>query len=388
MSNIECLPNLRMVRENFVRALFLALISLYTARMHAASDSPPEARDATLGQEADAATVRRTLIEAIRDPNADAARLEHLAEVYKSITEADRLSAERESEGRKFFWAQITPLLTSTILAGTLIFQIIQFRLTSKQQADQARTTMELQVNANEDTQWREGLKIFSVDTPIAQQAGIAFLQTFFSNRTYGVQSRHLALQVLVKSHSEIEFIDSFRALFSPIRWSDLDDVVLLDRDISSRYEVLDHYQHRTTTQEADHRLYFVELASIGRQLGTLFRSPKPTGQALDLSVTRFYFTDFSQVKLDGAILTNTGWYSVKLIGADLSNVGSWDGLNWSYTAWWRAHRIRKELLSYLEQYFPFSDKSSDYSDSDPGVNKTSYQAEVARLERAASPTQ
>jgi hypothetical protein len=64
------------------------------------------------------------LIETIRDPNADAARLEHLALVYKAVTEADTLSAERKSEKHKFFWTQITPLLTSTILAATLVWCI------------------------------------------------------------------------------------------------------------------------------------------------------------------------------------------------------------------------------------------------------------------------
>jgi uncharacterized protein YjbI with pentapeptide repeats len=241
---------------------------------------------------------------------------------------------------------------------------------------------MELQVNANDDTQWREGLKILGVDTPVAQQAGVAFLRTYFSDRRYGAPSRHLALQVLAKSHSEIEFSDLFKALFSPIQWSGLDDVVLLDRDISDRYLVLEK-NPRTATQKADKSLLYAELVFLGRQVAPLFKSSKPTEQTLDLSGAGFYSSDFSWTKLDGAILNNTGWYWVKLIGADLSNVKSWDGSNWNYTAWWRAHRIKRELLDHLKQYFPFTE-SSDYTDSDPGVTKESYLAQVARLENAA----
>lgn len=90
--------------------------------------------------------MRNFIVEALKDPETEIARVERLTRIYKSVTAADKFDAEGDkicsevktqgktakAEASKFFWTQSTPVPTSVVLAATFIFQMAQFRTTSK----------------------------------------------------------------------------------------------------------------------------------------------------------------------------------------------------------------------------------------------------------------
>lgn len=132
-------------------------------------------------------------------------------EIAKSIQERKRLSldidklslecdtARLENKfGRTRFIATIlTPILAVITTAAAIVFQAYQFRINSRFQSEQLKTTTELEVAKDEDEKWRELMKAVSFNDSKSALVGALAVEGFFSSKYYSRESRSIATALL-----------------------------------------------------------------------------------------------------------------------------------------------------------------------------------------------
>jgi Pentapeptide repeats (8 copies) len=311
--------------------------------------------------------------------------------------DADRKKVERDlidshHSLKKDMLVAATPLVTTAILAGTLVFQIYQAREQAKEarSADaEKREELTRQAQQAEQVRFTDALKLIQTSEKISPAA---MLLNTFTAEPQRSAARQMVLKLMVRAKSESDFEDLFSGNIEPITYADLPILIQLNRSITSRYMPLAIVNSTThlidtssfdTQKKDDFDLLVSEIQFTSQKIGFLLERPRPTTSELDLSNT-----SLSGIKIRGANLRNAdisgiSMTSVELDGSDLSDIKKFQNSYFYYTAWWRVSRIGKPLLTYLMEHSPYQ-KGDPYPDA-LSVTNDDYLTNVTRLESTAT---
>jgi hypothetical protein len=313
------------------------------------------------GQTAEAAEKAAQLLKIaseIEKEHAEAEKLE--AEQKKLSQDADNSAEQARAERRRFYVTLLTPLVTTLVLAGTLILQTAQFikaerdKQTDLQRQDQAREQEDKRrEQAADDVRWDEAVKSLAVSDKLTAST---LLKRFLGSERYAPLARDLEYQLLLKSDRPEIFSDLFVSIFAPVSWANLPKICDLNRTLNADFEPLLRKKSRTVSESARYNLQYTNIAFTSLQIASLLKSPRPKNVVPDLQGISIWDCDMSNSDLSGANLVGNAFTRVVLKGADLSGVTAerFQGISWKYTAWWQVSKIGPELLDYLCRQFPF----------------------------------
>jgi hypothetical protein len=292
----------------------------------------------------------------------------------KLKTEADISSIRRNERFETArLWLPISvPFLSTIILAGTLIFQVRQFSVTTTMQKEAAEDNRRFQAKTAEDAEWREAIRTLAdAKTPESTLAGVTSLRIFLKSPTYKVPARELAFHYLIQTETTDSFKPMFNAIMDIPTWDSLDDYVQINRLLGAAYDngarQIANLENdnskskgkagvpKSVLQAQENQLYD-DLSLTSTQIATILRSPRPNNTSLDLSNTSFYNSpDFRHANFQGANLYNAV-FTCLVEGADFTKIQNYDLSQWKYTAWWKAEKIDANMLKYLSDKFYFEE--------------------------------
>jgi hypothetical protein len=322
--------------------------------------------------------------------------LSKVAEIEKQVADTEKAKAEREklrwdmaadtrrsrSDERKHFASLLAPLFTTVVLAGTLALQAYQAITTERdKQTDQQR-----QREAAEDTRWSDTLKSLSGEIKGISPGSLS-LVTFFASPRYGNLAKKTATAVLVQSQDIDQFRQLFNSSFGTVDWSNLNNVLDLDRDMFSKarsqLDVITRKElsKRTEQETSFLSLFYSKVSFLCAQIGPVLKSPWPSRASLDLSSTAFYSCDLNRVSFENAILRDF-WIAggVTFENATFKGVTGYQSATWANTVWWRALAIDPDMLAFLKTNFAY-DSSGNYWPLD--TSQEDYNTNIRRLEAA-----
>ena len=296
-----------------------------------------------------------------------------------------RERAERRKDYVTLFATVFAPVLTFLALALTLFAQNWQFR-----EVETQRT------NAEQDAQWTATVRTVAEDTKLPP--AIVALQPFLASPRFADRARLTAIQLAVNGKNPVFFDELLAAAFSPPRWTNLNDLLAIDRGLATRNEAFVaemHQRHKgpfyvgwNAEEIANDRYLSKTLIAVSAQIVAVLRTPPPPGFHRDLSRTYLVEVDLANTDLHDASIEGAHIFSVDLTGADLSHVTNFLGLDAYGTAWWEARAISPPLLSYLQSRYP-CDPGKRYGidlDSARSYTDRQCQASLTRLTQAAGP--
>jgi hypothetical protein len=342
--------------------------------------------------------------------------LKSIAEVCKICSEVEKGRADSRHQERSErtesvrFWVPVgTSFASVLILALTLWAQSRQFRSTAAIQD----ATLRAQISANEDTSWRESIKIFA-DKPtlVSSAAGVASLEQFMESERHYKDARRLALSLLGQG----TFAPAFKILFDAAyvsKFTDvegpqatLDELISLNRQLTKVRKQLNNMtnaiadSHETMVPDSESdpakpswvpkeilverendlsNEVNTELQIVTSKMIEEIRKGAQT-RDLDLSDTQLIVNSLKDIDLSHSKLSNTDLYSIDLTDTDLSEASIDDGLgDWKWSAWWKAKRISPSLLSSLRKNAAFPKGKTIFN----GSKRAEYDADVKRLEMA-----
>jgi len=306
--------------------------------------------------------------------------LKTLAEIKQQRTNALKLDADRRKTEQEILTSRnslkdlvvtSTPLLTTAVLAGTLIFQIYQ---THQAELEKRAETIR-QNQLAEQTRFTEALKLIQASEKISPAATL--LNTF-TVEPQKSEARQMALKLLLRSQSVDEFQELFSATIDPVSPGDLPTLVQLDRSLRNRFDsfpvTYDPVRHKDDWSKLDSASakmrgetgYQIEFLS--QRISLLLQRPAssdpffvdPPGTVrsdpiLDLSGVALSNADIRGSSLVRANFNNVNFTSMRMDGCDLREITQFANAQFFSTAWWRAAHISQPLLAYLEQTAPFN---------------------------------
>jgi len=334
--------------------------------------------------------------------------LTDLATLCKTASEAQKNEMDLELQkkmGRAEsvrYWTPIVASLVSTgVLAATLILQMNQFKDSRKQQADAIRQ----QTEANEDTQWREAIRIMA-DKPnvVNGAAGVALLKFYLKSERHGDEAKDLALTYLNNMIAPDHFASLLDSMIKGGKFS-LDDLVNVNRSLGQTNVQVNGELEKIKKAKADHEKSVSLTDNVTGQLRAW-----PTGDAehfegelfdgvleeevattvrianrmrenavrpdVDLSGCAMMDSSFRGINFREADLTDATFWNIDLAGADLSKVAVRSLGEWNETAWWRASNVAPDLLKLLKESYPFPADKQEYL----GSTRAEYDKDLARL--------
>jgi hypothetical protein len=281
------------------------------------------------------------------------------------------------------------PLLTTAVLAGTLVFQIYQAQQTAREthRADEEKRQEVVRLaQAAEQARFTDALKLIQTSERIWPAATL--LNTF-TQEPQRTEARRMAVNLLLRVDSMEEFRDLFSSVFEPIAPADLPTILDLNRDVASKYTPLGLIAYakgsREDTAKMDQttkRLYEQlgdELAFLTQKATAILQDPKADVGDLDLRSTMIYQADMRGVNFRHANLTSASFNQVNLDGCDLGEVTEFQFSIFRYSPWWHAARISKPMLDYLEETAPYSEETFGRWSPNP-VSATDYATNLQRL--------
>ncbi|GAC1648562.1 MAG: hypothetical protein NVS9B15_07360 [Acidobacteriaceae bacterium] len=272
------------------------------------------------------------------------------ADVERAKQEMESASKHERSERLKEYVTLLAPLISVITLAATLGFQGWQFSRTEKDKADAAM-----------DDKWQGTLK--SLSEKSGRPPSVVVLRPFLDSPKYAAEARDAAVRLLAGSKDTAFFDDLFGATFVPAKWSNLDDVLRLDRALRAKTDpllakswdpvALKSDESRLSPDEQQQFHYgLMGVSKVSAQISPLVRTQRPQDQQLDLSATYIMDADWQGADLRSANLENAQLVRMNLSGANLGDISRFNGAGFASTAWWRAARIGPDLLQYLRTYF------------------------------------
>jgi len=333
----------------------------------------------------DALTGAATLLKAaseIEQADANAAKLD-----------ADRRKVEQDIGDARLRWKEflsaVGPLLTTGVLAGTLVFQIYQGRKAASeaQEADkEKREEAVRQAQADEQKRFTDALKIIQTTENISPAATL--LNSFAQEPQKG-QARKMAEKLLLRAESMEDFQNLFSSIIDPVTPADLPTILDLNRAVTAKYTPLGLLAYSKGDQEDTRgmeaktkRLYDLlaaELVFLSQKMAPILQGRKAGDQGPDLSSTMISQASVKGADLRGANITGTNFNQVDLEGCDLSGIKDYQFAIFKYSPWWHAARIDEPLLNYLETNAPYRPESFDHWSPNP-VDAGEYRTNVARL--------
>ncbi len=273
--------------------------------------------------------------------------------------------------------AVLAPFVTVVTLAATLMFQSWQFRqVEAGKRAD------------SQAAQWQAAVKSLTEETKLS--AGAIALRPFLDSREYGEQARETVVRLLATTRDTNLFDDLFESTFVPLRWSNVDYLIKLDRALAAKCGAVwgkafisDTAPEDTSKLSKDEAALLgycgVAVQRISQQVGPVLRTPRPSSDVIDLTATRFYDASWDGVDLGGANIQNIYFSWVSLEGANFSGISQFGGIYIFHSAWWRAARMSPELLQYLEKTYPWAE-GAQYGPNSVTYTQQQYSADLARL--------
>jgi len=310
----------------------------------------------------------------------------HAAEIDKVHSESKKLEWDMSTENRrtrsgerKHLATLLAPLLTTIVLAGTLVLQTYQ-AVTSERdkQVEQAR-----QRDAAEDIRWADTIKLLSGEIRGISPGALSLIN-FFASPRYADLARQTAVNVLLQTKDFQQFKQLFNAAYPNLSWSNLNGVLALDRQLVSRNSEVTVKANRpgailTQDEQAAFSLYSDSLDYLCAQIAAVLRSPRPPGFQLDMSYVAVGVCDMSQANFSYANLNGFNPTAIILRGADFAGATGYETAAWADNVWWHADKIDKDMLAYLVKNEPFDPKRNYWSVK---VSQQDYDAEVHRLSR------
>lgn len=321
-------------------------------------------------------------------------------EIAKTVTEKRKMMKETEKIevdskeafrefrfGRTKHWAaMLTPLLAVALTGVALILQSRQFNQTAK-----------LQIDANEESQWRDAIKNLSIKDPSTTLVSAFAMHSFFDSPHHGVQARTIASTLLPHVDVPDGFDNIFFDLLDTANTSNQGHVVAIAKTLlnsqmdlyhinvlMSRPTLLDFQLLRemlgdddppdfiqadpASRRQSAANAWMLDSISDGLNGIWINKSAVPRGTDLggvifehgqfnefdfsnaNLQGGALYHADFKRTNFAGATFTRKLVSNVTLDGANLSGVEDFAESKWEYSNWWKAKCISKELLEYLEQ--------------------------------------
>jgi hypothetical protein len=351
--------------------------------------------DGTLLDHKDVAAIRERASKLLEsdepsDLTSAANLLKTAVDIEAQHATVSKLHAEKKkvlkdlSEARNHFkdtLAAATPLISSIILAGTLIFQIWQSAKTDQEK----REDVERQAKAAEQTRFTDALKTVQTDVGISPASTL--LNTF-TQEPQKSAARQMELKLMISAANLNDFKDMFSATFEPISPDDAPAILQLNRSIRTRQKAnipqpsVNTESKLSPTYAKAEEIYSLtedELRSISPAIDSIIRLASSEGKNLDLTEMSLDNADLTGVNLHNDNLTSTTFSVVDLNQCDLSHVTQFQRSSFIGSPWWQASHINPDLLHYLEEEYPYS-RTIAYPD-DSHVSEEDYKKNIARLE-------
>jgi hypothetical protein len=308
-----------------------------------------KAQNASVSELASAVEKASGALKLSTDLDKSRAELRNLGlEESKLRYEIDSAPKRERSESLKEYVSLLAPIFTIITLAATLLVQGWQFSRSEKDKREAA-----------EDAQWADTVKTISQNSKLAP--AVIALNPFLKSPKYGDLARATAVQLLANTNDQVLFNDLFGAAFTPVSRNNLEQVLKLDRALSTRERPLDDKSYDAQKDTNDYTKLTPEDKSamdyndaaflrICSQVATALKAAPAAGSpALDLSATYFYDCDLSGVDIAGANIDGVRMIWVDVKGASLADITNFDGSYFYHVAWWEAEKISPTLLQYLE---------------------------------------
>ena len=296
------------------------------------------------------------------------AELKMLALEESKLNRENRTAASRERHQRLgSLVSPLTPLFSVVALAATLTFQTWQFRQTEAARKDAA-----------EEAAWTKSLDILSKSGHVSPE--VIAIEPFLQSPKHAAEARRAVVRLLINATDSTVFDDLFRGLFVPVDWSNIDQVLRLDRGLVPKALALyakswdpdRQLNDMSKLSDSEARAYnyiLYVLPQLCAAVGSVLRTSRPSGQNLDLSGTLFNGCDWSGANLTDTQLTSSIVRYVNLENADLGATAGFDRADFWGTAWWKAKRLSPDLAAFLREKFPCNPKNK-YGPSSESVSK------------------
>ncbi|WP_263352593.1 pentapeptide repeat-containing protein [Acidicapsa acidisoli] len=310
------------------------------------------------------------------------------ANTIKILEEEKEIQRNREKENRgvwRDLVSSVTPLLTTLVLACTLVFQTYSFR---KSEQDKA-VDMQRQVEAEEKTRWTEALKLISESEKLSPAE--ALLQSFTTPAYKELAHQEMLKLLTQKANDPASFEDIFKSTFEPISWDSIPEIVALNIHLGSQADILlNKGQDKKRDIFIESKLSDGDRTALNNlsneitytctEILPLLKSTHDAHLNLNLASVSFSSCDLTGVNLNGADITSVNLSNNVVDRADFSGITKFEGANFSWCAWWRAHRISPQLLKYLTEYYTFNPKGEGWLNTNPKPTKAEYDASLKRL--------
>jgi hypothetical protein len=333
--------------------------------------------------------------------------LEKLSAVYQNLSEIEGREREKANQKRvlsmeawKSFATVTVPLLTLVTLAITVYMQ--------NSQISAAR-------EANEDTQWRQALKSFSVvhNDPLADLTADAGLKSLYTSSRYAGQA-YAMTSIMLGHMGDMEgFRDLYSSAYGSAGWPNIATVADIARGLAKNYWDIDALMNDASGQPSDrlppsfaaqygrgpagrasldHYLSEIgsELVFVSSEICSTLRTPRTNDWAkatLDLSSMYLWQSECSNADFGYVDLSSARLETVNLHGARLLPTAFSDS-HWIESPWWTAEAVEGGLLGYLkDQNYPYK-AGGEYGDAESkkrGPSKEEYISRVTSLCKAAS---
>ena len=337
-------------------------------------------------EQAMAATDLKDRAQAVEIAKAVSEKRKMIEETKKISLDADEASREKRFARTTHWAATVTPLFAVFLTGAALVLQSQQFSASAK-----------LQIDANEESQWRDAMKNVSFKDPGATLVSAFGMHSFFDSSRYSTHAQIVAATLLPHVDNPDGFDNIFFDLIDTANTANQAHIIAIAKTLFNsqtdlfRVNVLPNLpklldsqtlkemlgdddppgfiqQDAMSRRQAAANAWMLDSASDG--LNELWVGKKAMPQSADLSGVvlengNFGGLDFSNAILQGGALYNADFTSAKftgavfrrklvsdavLDGADLSGVVDFAESKWERSDWWKARCISQELLDYLEK--------------------------------------
>lgn len=310
------------------------------------------------------------------------------AATLKLLAEQQEIESRR-NEGRR--WnvkdtiSVITPMLTTIVLAGTLVFQTYSFR-----QAEQDKIgEVQRQADLAEKTRWTTALKEVS---ELEKQSTASALLRSFNTEPYKSYARDETVTLLIARESDpAAFKSLFNSTLVPSDWKTLPYILDIHRRLTEQERLLTTKEYIAATRTSDrNRLtksererddaLLTELDVTLSGILPVLKSARPADTVLDLRSMSFSNANLSDANLDGANIEDSNFFYTLFENTDLSDVKGFEHSGFTGSIWWHASRISPDLLHYLENNAAYDANEKDYPPTKIVISPAEYQSSIKRL--------
>ena len=303
----------------------------------------------------------------------------------KLLAERQQLEQDLESsklKNWKDFAINMTPFLTTLILAGTLIFQIRQAKVAESEKRKENATKAELA----EKARFTNAMEMIQKAENVSPAATLI---NTFTTPPFRMQARQMAMTLLLRAKTFSQFKDLFTSVMDPVAYVDLPGIVRLLQESKMAYDKIARKawdsQSSSTKPDmlnAEERSEFdrrsSEMDFLSQKLAPLLKQSRTAEEAPDLRSTYICDVDLTGADLGGANISNTSWDRVILKGCNMSGITEFQDCAFFNSAWWNASSMSKPLVEYLRSNYPYR---SNQNSSGPTIGSaTEYEQNVARL--------